>query len=78
MAGGALDFGDFGGMRELFDVGVAVLAAENPVGAGGVLGRVDRNALPGAGLHSRLAVARQTFLVCSGRKLQAEAKANVR
>src|SRR5208337_3539884 len=67
MAGGALNFGEFGGMREIFDGGVAVLAAENAVGAGGMPGRVDRNALPGAGLHSRLAMARQTALVSGGR-----------
>ena len=59
----ALHFDDFFGMRELFDVGVAVLAAENPVGAGRMFGRVNRNALPGIGLHSRFAVARQTFLI---------------
>jgi len=67
MAGGALHFGDFGGMRELFDGSVAVLAAENRVGAGGMLGWVDRNTFPGGGLHSRFAMARQAFLVSGGR-----------
>jgi hypothetical protein len=67
MAGGALHFGDFGGMRELFDGGVAILAAKNRVGAGGMLGWVDGNAFSGAGLHSRFAMARQAFLVSGGR-----------
>src|ERR1022692_1990148 len=67
MAGGALHSGYFGGMRELFDGGVAILAAENSVGAGGMLGRVDGNAFSGGGLHSRFAMAGQTFLVCGGR-----------
>ncbi len=75
MAGGALHFGDFGGMGELFDGGVAVLAAENSVGAGGMLGRVDGNAFSGGGLHSRFAMAGQTFLVGGGR---AAATADVR
>src|SRR5271165_5592954 len=68
VASGALHFGDFGGMREIFDGGVTVFAAESTVGAGGMPGRIDRNALPGVGLHSRLAMARQTFLVCGGRQ----------
>jgi len=63
MAGGALDFDNFGGMGKLFDVGVAVLAAEDAVRAGRMFGRIDRNALAGAGLHSRLAMAGETLLV---------------
>src|SRR5208282_6394850 len=47
VAGGAFHFGDFGGMRKFFDGGVAVLAAENCVGTVGMLGGVNRNALPG-------------------------------
>src|SRR5260370_41415903 len=60
MAGGASHLDDFGGMREIFDGGVAVLAAENPVCARCMFGRVDRNALPGVGFHFRLTMARQT------------------
>ena len=41
MAGGAFHFGDFGGMREIFDRGVAVSAAENPVCAGCMLAGID-------------------------------------
>src|ERR1019366_316648 len=66
MACGASHFGDFGGMREIFDGGVAVLAAENPVCAGGMLVRLDRNALSGVAPYSRVALARQTFLVSGG------------
>src|SRR5450631_745897 len=67
MAGAALNFGDFCGMRKIFDGSVAVLAAENRVGAGSMFGRVNVNALASAGLHSRLAMARQTLLVHGGR-----------
>jgi hypothetical protein len=50
-------------MREIFDIGVAVFAAENSVGAGGMLARIDRNAFPSVGLHSGLAMAGQAVLV---------------
>ena len=63
MAGGALHFDDFLGVRELFDVGVAVFAAKNPVCAGCVPGRVDRNALSRRRTSFPDSPARQTFLV---------------
>ncbi len=50
-------------MWEIFDVGVAVFTAENSVGAGGMPGRIDRNALPGSRLHPGFAMARETLLV---------------
>ena len=46
VARAALDLYDLGGMREFFNVGVAVFATENGVGAGGMLGGVDGDALP--------------------------------
>ena len=67
MAGGAFHFGNFGGMREFFDGGVAVFAAKNGVCAGGMFGRVDGNVFSGVGFHSRLAMAGQTILVSGGR-----------
>src|SRR5208337_304005 len=52
--------------------------AENRVCAGCMPGRVDGNALPGVGLHSRLAMARQTFLVCGrGRRSQSQDQSQV-
>jgi hypothetical protein len=63
MAGGALDLYYLGGMREILDISVAVRATENSMRTGCMLARIDGYALSGIGLHSRLAVACQAFLV---------------
>jgi hypothetical protein len=57
MAGSALNSGDFGGMREFLDSGVAILAAENCVCASGMLDRINGNAFAGVRFHSGLSVA---------------------
>ena len=56
MAGCALDFHDLGGMRVVLDGRVAVIACQNTVDAGSVLGRINRNALAANRSHSRLTV----------------------
>jgi hypothetical protein len=59
----ALHFRDFCWMRILFDGGMAVGTAENPVDAGAVLGGIDGQALPAIRLHSRLAVTGQAAFI---------------
>lgn len=63
MASGALNPGDFGGMRIVLDARVAVSTAQNAVHAGGVLGGIDRDAFAVARGHSRLTVASQAAFV---------------
>ena len=67
VAGRALYSGNFCGVGKLFYDGVAIFTAKNGVGAGSVLGRVNRNTSAGAELHSSFAVTGQTFLIRSGR-----------
>lgn len=63
MAGGALYFGDFHGMRKFFDGGVAVAAGENSMGAGRVRFGTDRDVFAFFGLHAGLAVAGEARLI---------------
>lgn len=65
MAGGALNLGDFGGVREFLDGGVTILAAENAVSAGGVFCGVDGDIFTGGGFHTSLAMASEALLVRS-------------
>ena len=63
VAGRALDFGNFCGMREILDRGVAIPAAEDPVHARVVLLRTDGNIRALFRFHSRLAMACQAGFV---------------
>ena len=63
MASGALNFGNFRGMRVILDRGVTVSAAENPVQACGVLFRIDGYISARIGFHSRVAMAREAGFV---------------
>lgn len=57
VARGALDFCDFGGMREVLDAGMPILATENRVCTRGLLRGIDVNILALGGLHGRGAMA---------------------
>lgn len=66
MAGRALRFHDFGGVRVVFDVGMAVGARENAVNAGRMFGGIDEDAVARRRSHARLAVAGETGLILLG------------
>ncbi len=66
VARGALYFGDFSGVRKIFNAGMAIGTAQNRMRAGRVFRRIDVDVLACVRLHTRLPMARQTSLV-SGR-----------
>lgn len=63
VASRTLDLGYFGGMRKVFDGGVAIGARQNAMDAGRVFRGIDGDDLAGIRFHSWLAVTGQAVIV---------------
>jgi hypothetical protein len=60
---GALNPRDFVRMRIVLDAGMAILASQSPVNAGGMFCRIDGDILTAVGLHPRLPMTGETVFI---------------
>src|SRR5208283_22980 len=75
MARRALHFGNLGGMWEILDGGVAIGTSQNGMRAGRMFRSIDVDVFALLGLHPRLPMTRQTFLV-GGRRGRSQSQIN--